>query len=174
MPPISCGFRYRIARNDDEPFLWTVLYHGIHVPDGQAPPPLEIVQCPELARYVLAWSPETEPGVVAEVAGGTRLGAAWVRLLQGDQAGYGYVADDIPELGIAVLPPWRGLGVGTAMLQRLLQVVDVRYRGVSLSVNRMNRAQRLYQRLGFRAVASSDGTLVMLRDSHAGPAARME
>ncbi len=37
---------------DDEPFLWTALYHALHVLPGADPFPLEVVCQPELARYV--------------------------------------------------------------------------------------------------------------------------
>lgn len=171
MPP-ACPVRYRVARSDDEPFLWTALYHAIHVPPGEAAPPPEIVHRPESARYVRGWSPQAEPGVIAETtADGQPVGAAWVRLLTGDGTGHGYVADDVPELSIAVLPGWRGRGVGTAMLERLLRAVEPRYRSVSLSVSRTNPAQRLYERLGFREVGSKDSSLIMQRVSRAGPAA---
>ena len=170
MPP-ACPVRYRVARNDDEPFLWTALYHAIHVPAGEAAPPPEIVRRPESARYVRGWSPRAEPGVIAEAADdGRPVGAAWVRLLSGAGAGHGHVADDVPELAIAVLPGWRGRGVGTAMLQRLLRAVEPRYPGVSLSVSRTNPARRLYERHGFREVGSKDTSLIMRRDTRAGPA----
>src|SRR5687768_1594255 len=171
MPPPACDFRYRSARNDDERFLWTALYHAVHVPPGHAPPPLEIVRRPELARYVQGWSAQIEPGVIAETVGCERIGAAWVRLLRGDQRGYGYVADDVPELSMAVLPGWRGLGVGTLLLQQLLDGLPPRFRRVSLSVNRSNPAWRLYDRLGFHQVRVIDDAAVMVRYLGVEPAA---
>jgi hypothetical protein len=40
------------------------------------------------------------------------MGAAWARVVTAEKAGYGFVAYDVPELGMAVLAPDRGLGLG--------------------------------------------------------------
>lgn len=72
------------------------------------PPPREIVLEPALARYVEDWGRETDCGYLAEDSNETPIGAAWLRLFQGDQKGYGYVDDVAPELSIAILPGHRG------------------------------------------------------------------
>ena len=46
-----------------------------------------------------------------EAGVGGPIGAAWLRLLKGDERGYGHVDDETPELGMAVLPAYRGRGV---------------------------------------------------------------
>ncbi|KAB7744119.1 GNAT family N-acetyltransferase [Nostocoides sp. F2B08] len=59
-------------------------------------------------------------------------------------------ADRTHLVDIALLPEWRGRGIGTAVVQDLIS--DARSRGdaVTLSVARDNdRAVRLYRRLGF-------------------------
>lgn len=154
---------YRPAIAADEPFLWTALYHAIHVPEGHPPPPMDIVHRPEGARYVQGWSAETEPGVIAE-SEGQPIGACWLRLLNSDNAGYGYVADDIPELGVSVLPPWRARGIGTELLSRLLISARERFRAISLSVSKTNRARGLYERFGFREVGGKGDSITMLRE----------
>jgi ribosomal protein S18 acetylase RimI-like enzyme len=171
MPSVPRDFRCRVARSDDEPFLWIALYHAIHVPAGKISPPLEIVRRAELARYVQGWSAEREPGVIAETPDGKRIGAAWVRLLQGDHAGYGHIADEVPELSMAVLTDWRGLGVGTLLLQQLLDALPPRFQRVTLSVSASNPARRLYERLGFRQVKVIDDAAVMVRDLGVEPVA---
>ena len=40
---------------DDEPFLWEMLFQAIHVPDGYAPLSRDVLNLPELARYVQEW-----------------------------------------------------------------------------------------------------------------------
>ena len=60
----------------------------------------------------------------------------------------------MPVLALSVLPPYRGQGIGTALLQALLQQVRQNgYRGMVLSVQRANPAVRLYQRMNFEIVA---------------------
>ena len=77
-----------------------------------------------------------------------------MRQLTADDPGYGYVADGVPELGIAVLAGWRRRGVGRALIRAL--VADARIRGVravSLSVERANHAAHLYADEGFSVVS---------------------
>ena len=162
MGPFTRAIRYRPATRDDEPLLWTMLYHVIHVAPGAAPPPEDIVRGPELSRYVEGWS-DDDLGVFAELEG-EPLGAAWLRLLTGERRGYGYVADNVPELAVAVLPQWRGRGVGSALLRRLLLAARERHTRVSLSVNAANPARRLYERLGFRDVEPRSAAIVMVLD----------
>ena len=92
-----------------------------------------------------------------------QIGAAWLRLLSGDQRGYGYVDDATPELTIAVVPECRGKGVGTRLLSHLLATAESCYSSLSLSVLTDNPALRLYERLGFETVGTCGRSLVMKR-----------
>lgn len=95
-------------------------------------------------------------------AEGLLVGAAWLRLLTGDERGYGWVDDATPELSMAVMPPWRGQGIGSRLLAALLDAAAERYDAVSLSVQADNSALRLYQRFGFEVVADG-GTWYTMR-----------
>ncbi|ACL59738.1 GNAT family N-acetyltransferase [Methylobacterium nodulans] len=58
---------------------------------------------------------------------------------------------------LALLPEWRGRGLGTRLLEDILAEARAAGLPVRLSVAAQNAgARRLYARLGFRAVASSD------------------
>ena len=89
------------------------------------------------------------------------IGAAWLRLWPGPETGYGFLDRATPELAMAVRPERRGQGIGTCLLDALLDRASQRYRAVSLSVALDNPAVALYQRLGFRAIASRRRTLTM-------------
>ncbi len=52
---------------------------------------------------------------------------------------------------IALLPSMRGEGLGTAIIAAVCMAADKAGKSVGLFVDRDNRAQRLYQRLGFAA-----------------------
>ncbi len=148
----------------DEPFLWEIVYHAIYLPAGVAAPPRSIVQHPKIAKYVRGWGNATDLGFAAVIEGSVQpVGAAWLRLLRGEQRGYGYVADDIPELTVALLPRYRGAGTGTHLLTHLLDAAQQRFPGVSLSVSPENPALRLYQRLGFQVVNDSGSSWTMLK-----------
>ena len=157
-------FHIRPLAPDDELFLWTALYHALHVPPGADPLPPEAVRRPELARYVSGWM--TRPGdlgVVAEGGGGP-VGVAWLRRWPLGDHGFGFVDDATPELSMALLPGHRGRGIGTALLRRLLAEAARGSEAVSLSVSESNAARRLYERHGFAVVGSPvGGSVTMLK-----------
>lgn len=158
-------FYIRRLTKADEPFLWEMLYQALFVPPGQPLFPRETVRNPEISRYVDGWGRKDDFGVIAFRAETLELlGAAWVRLLTGDERGYGWVNDQTPELTIAVLPEYRGYGVGQQLLAQLLELARASYDSVSLSVSIENPARRLYERAGFQAVTRDKHSLTMKKD----------
>jgi ribosomal protein S18 acetylase RimI-like enzyme len=148
----------------DEPFLWEMLYHAIYVPEGTPPPPRDIVNEPELSRYVSGWGGPDDFGLMAvDAKTGRPVGAVWLRLMAGDNRGYGYVDGRTPELSMAVLPEHRGRGVGTRLLCDVLESAAGKHGAVSLSVSVDNPARRLYERSGFEAVELSGSSLTMVK-----------
>ncbi|MEZ5256807.1 MAG: GNAT family N-acetyltransferase [Ilumatobacteraceae bacterium] len=90
---------------------------------------------------------------------GERAGAAWVRRMTAADPGYGYVSDEIPELGMAVVQHWRGRGIGRRLLERLLDT----HPRMSLSVDDENvGAAGLYRSIGFVPVESAGGSTTMV------------
>ena len=148
----------------DQQFLWEMLYQSLHVREGSPPFPREVINRPEIAKYVRAWGRAGDMGLVAvEVGSGEPVGAAWLRLLKGVERGYGYVDDETPELGMAVLPGCRGRGVGSDLLSRLLESAGAVYRSACLSVSADNPAVRLYVRAGFEVVRECGDSLTMVK-----------
>ena len=74
-------------------------------------------------------------------------------------------------LDIALLPEWRGRGVGTALVAAVLAEAGAAGRVVSITVEKFNPAQRLYRRLGFREVADEGMHWTMEWTAPAAPAA---
>ncbi|WP_338032827.1 bifunctional helix-turn-helix transcriptional regulator/GNAT family N-acetyltransferase [Curtobacterium oceanosedimentum] len=118
---------------------------------------------PEFAHYVVGFDPARDHGVVA-VDGDGPVGVAWVRFLPADDPGYGVVAEDVPELTMAVDERGRGRGIGTALLARLLDAGRAAgWPGVSLSVEDGNTGARItYERAGFRTVGRNGDSDTML------------
>ena len=112
-----------------------------------------VIAVPELAHYVTDWMRGGDAGVIAHVDG-VPAGAAWWRTFTSTDPGFGYVADDIPELGLAVCEPYRGQGLARALMVALLaRARALGIASVSLSVEDGNVAARsLYERLGFATV----------------------
>lgn len=78
-------------------------------------------------------------------------------LVDGEPAGrliVGRWKEEIRVVDIALLPPFRGLGVGTRVLEPVLAEADARGVPATIHVEQFNPAQRLYRRLGFRPVST--------------------
>lgn len=154
-------YHIRPLTPDDQAFLWEMLYQSLYVPAGGDPLPRQIVRQPEIARYVENWGRVHDCGFIAEDESGKPLGAAWMRLFKGEEHGYGYINDATPEVGMAVLPEYRGQGIGTELLMRLLAAAEGQYAYVSLSVGSGNPAAHLYERLGFEVVKAMGDSVIM-------------
>ena len=153
MPAGDGAVAIRPATGEDEGFLWEMLAEAAHETSVRA-----VAANSGTARYVEGWGRDGDLGFVAETAGGEPSGAAWLRLLRGENAGYGYVDDETPELVVAVRPGARGAGIGARLISHLLQAAKPLYRVVSLSVRSDNHALNLYERMGFRPVEGSQRT----------------
>ena len=152
----------RKIRPEEHDLLREFLYQAIYLPEGMEPPPRSVVDLPELQVYIADFG--TRPGdhgLVAEVEKKV-IGAAWCRIM----ADYGHIDNDTPSLAISLLPEYRGLGIGTRLLNDLLLLLQEHgYLRASLSVQKENPALRLYQRTGFRIVAERGTEYLMLWDS---------
>jgi len=153
----------RPARADDLPFLEDMLLASMDWRDDGAMTRERMLATPEIAHYVAGWPRAGDVGVVAEVDGDP-VGAAWARLFADDDRGYGFVAADIPELGMALVASARGRGLGRRMLMALVEEVRASGApGVSLSVEDGNdRARALYTSLGFAVVGREGASDVLL------------
>ncbi|HEX8832973.1 MAG TPA: GNAT family N-acetyltransferase [Abditibacteriaceae bacterium] len=146
------NLQFRALTQFDEPIIWEMLMHAAHETT------LDVVQNrPKLARYAESWGRAGDIGVVA-FSDNTAIGAAWLRLWKGDNKGFAYIDDATPELAIAVVPEHRGQGIGTHLLNEILNVAASSYPAVSLNVREENPAVLLYQRAGFAKVPGSDMT----------------
>jgi GNAT superfamily N-acetyltransferase len=70
-------------------------------------------------------------------------------------------AEDIRIIDIALLEAFRGRGIGTALLQAVLDEAGASERSVSIAVDAVNPARALYARLGFEVIAD-DGPYVQM------------
>jgi len=145
-------FEIRPARADDLPFLWEMLFEAAAVAESVRTLGKEqALLLPEVRKYLEGWGRAGDQAVVATEHSGQRIGAAWARCFSAEGAGFGFVAPEVPELSVAVVPDMRGQGVGGALIRELMRHVRAAgYKAMSLSVDRQNRAVALYQRLGFQ------------------------
>jgi ribosomal protein S18 acetylase RimI-like enzyme len=149
---------YRDAQAADEPFLEDMLRLAAGWRED-----VPTAVTPDIEKYVRGYGRSGDHGIVA-VAGGTAVAAAWYRYFTGTDRGYGYIADDIPELSLAVQPQVRRLGLGRGLLVRLLtDAAARRLPGLSLSVEPDNPARRLYEQLGFERTSDTGAAWTMFR-----------
>lgn len=86
--------------------------------------------------------------------------------VDGERAGRLYVhrgPSDIRIMDIALLPSFRGRGIGTALLRTLIDEADGSERTLSIHVEANNPARALYDRLGFRPVGEHGVYVLMER-----------
>ena len=116
---------------------------------------------PEFAHYARLDVASGDFGFAAE-RNGRAIGAGWAVFLPAEDAGYGFVDIQTPELSLWVHCEERGHGLGRHLL-RLLKS-EVRRRGIpglSLSVEAGNFAKQLYEDEGFRRVRGRERDGVM-------------
>lgn len=146
---------------DEYGLLREFLYQAIYLPEGVVPPPRSVVDLPELQVYIAGFGTHSGDDCLVAEAEGTVVGAAWSRIMED----YGHIDSSIPSLAISMLPGYRGLGIGTQLLNGLLLLLQENgYLRASLSVQKENPALRLYERAGFQILAEKDTEYLMLRD----------
>jgi GNAT superfamily N-acetyltransferase len=151
----------RRATAEDGSFLAGMLVEAVNwSPEWKPRSRKRILADHRTARYISGWPRPTDLGVIAEAAGpppAEPAGAAWLRFFPAADPGYGFVAEDVPELTIGVAAPWRGRGLGRALLRAVADQARAQGIGrISLSVERKNYAQRLYLSEGYRIVDDRD------------------
>lgn len=68
------------------------------------------------------------------------VGAVWVRIMDD----YGHIEDGVPSFAISLYKEYRGLGIGTALMKRMLAELKERgYRKTSLAVQKANIINKL-------------------------------
>jgi ribosomal protein S18 acetylase RimI-like enzyme len=161
--------KIRVAGPEDAEFL-NEMFLGAFFWRGDAPASLDADAMAAMAPYVTGWGRAGDTAVVAISDSGERLGAAWYRLFTASRPGYGFVAPEVPELGIAVVAAHQNQGTGRRLMKSLIEQAAGEGRpGISLSVEDGNsRAAHLYESVGFRTVGRNGNARTMLLELKAG------
>ena len=148
----------REIKEEEYPILSDFLYEAIFIPDGMEKPPKAIIEQSELQVYIADFGKEDDWCLVAEVKGKI-VGAVWVRIMND----YGHIDDEIPSLAISLYDEYRSLGIGTALMDAILQFLkDKGYKKTSLSVQKANYEVNMYRKIGFKVVSENEEGCIMV------------
>lgn len=159
-------FTIRELKSSDQGFLFEMLYQSIFVVPSSPPPERSIINVSEIRKYVENWGKEGDFGYIEiDNISGEKLGAIWLRYFNENNKGYGYISDDIPEIGVSVDYSNRGQGIGSELVNYLLTCTRKSIGTISLSVDPANPAVKLYERFGFRGCGAEGTSIIMRCDS---------
>jgi len=156
--------RHRSTGPEDVTFLATMLgdLPPVWRPDKPTPTAGEVLADPRYSMYLAGWPRPGDYGLIAEQDG--PVGAAWYRTYTEASHGYGFVAEEVPELSIAVVASRRHEGIGRRLLIDLIDASDRQgFAALSLSVAEANPARRLYASVGFVPVEKNGSSWTMIR-----------
>lgn len=149
----------RKMRESEYALLNDFLYEAIFIPEGAELPPKSIINVPELQVYVADFGRRKDDYCLVAEMDGAVAGAVWVRIMND----YGHIDDDTPSVAISLYKEYRGCGIGTEMMKRMLSDLQERgYKKVSLSVQKANYAVKMYQRVGFEIVDENEEEYIMV------------
>ena len=151
-------YKIREIRKNEYSILSDFLYEAIFIPEGMDKPPKSIIEQPELQVYIEDFGKKDDWCLVAEIKEKI-VGAVWVRIMDD----YGHIDDETPSFAISLYEEYRNMGIGTALMRDMLEFLkDKGYKRTSLSVQKVNYAVRMYQKVGFEVVDENEEEYIMV------------
>lgn len=151
-------YKIREIRESEYPILSDFLYEAIFIPKGVEKPPKSIIEQPQLQVYIADFGKKDDWCLVAELKEKI-VGAVWVRIMND----YGHIDDETPSFAISVCDEYRNLGIGTALMRDMVQLLkDKGYKKASLSVQKANYAVNMYKKVGFEVVGENEEEYIMI------------
>ena len=152
------NFKIRESKKCEIKLLDTFLYEAIFIPEGVPEPSKDIINHPDLQIYISDFGKKDDICYVAEVEGNV-VGAVWTRIIND----YGHIDDETPSLSISLLKEYRNLGIGTKLMKQIILALKEKgYKQVSLSVQKVNNAVRMYKKVGFEIVHENEEDYIMV------------
>lgn len=149
----------RELRDNEMQLLQDFLYEAIFIPEGVEPPAREIIYRPELKIYYENFGEGKADYCIVADDGGRTVGAVWTRIMND----YGHVDDNTPSLAISLYKEYRGQGIGTRMMNKMLALLKEKgYKHASLAVQKANYAVRMYEKVGFKTMDENEEEYIMV------------
>lgn len=123
----------RNIKTEEYPLLKDYLYDAIFIPQGVKPPDKSIINNEDLQVYIKDFGNKKDDICFLAEMDHDIVGAVWIRIMND----YGHIDDQTPSLAISVKKEYRGLGIGTKLMETMLVSVKHHgYQSVSLSVQK--------------------------------------
>ena len=149
----------RELKENEADILKDFLYETIFIPDGVEPPPRGITDQPELKIYYEDFGTGSADHCLVAEDDGKVIGAVWVRIMND----YGHVDDETPSFAISLYKEYRGQGIGTKLMLKMLDVLrNGGYRKASLAVQKANYAVKMYKKVGFMIIGENTEEYIMV------------
>src|SRR5574344_914268 len=160
---MAASYSIRPLDPSERHLLRTFLYEAIFMPEGDPRPDYAVIFLPELTCSYEDFGNPGDDCLVAEIDG--EVGAAvWIRVFETSRPGYGYVDAETPEISMSVLPDYRRQGIGKALFYAMLErMTRTGWERVSLSVDLVNYARKLYEGAGFKPVKIVGESVTMVK-----------
>ncbi len=156
---------YRSLQHQEIPFLKEMLYEALYIPEGQAPFPPSILDSPEISKYIKNWGEKQGDVAIVLESEGELIAAIWGRKFEVSEKSYGFIDEQTPEISMAVKAGFRNKGIGTKLIELISEEYHkLNYSALSLSVDKLNPAQKLYERMGFSFFEESSTAITMKKD----------
>lgn len=153
------NYLIREIKKQEYNLLDDFLYEAIFIPEGVEVPSKEITNQPDLQIYIADFGKQNDNCLVAE-CNGKIVGTVWTRIIND----YGHIDNETPSLAISLFKEYRSLGIGTALMNRMIELLKSKgYKRVSLSVRKENYAYNLYKKVGFEIIKENDENFIMVK-----------
>ena len=152
-------FSIREMRVEEYPLLKEFLYQAIFQRDENALIPRSVLNDPSIAVYIRDFGKEEDDLCLCAEVEMNVIGAVWVRNIEG----FGSIDVRTPEFALSLYPTYRGYGIGTALMRRMLEKLEkAGYEQASLAVQKENAAKNMYRRLGFEICDENEEEFIMV------------
>ena len=151
----------REIKKTEYDLLKDFLYEAIFIPEGVEPPSRDIINLPELKIYYENFGTGRADFSIVADDDGKVIGAVWTRIMND----YGHVDDDTPSFAISLYKEYRGKGIGTNLMIKMLEMLKEKgYKRASLAVQKANYAVKMYEKVGFKTVDENSEEYIMVCD----------
>ena len=150
----------REIKKEEYNILKDFLYEAIYIPEGVEIPSKDIINNKDLQVYIKDFGKKDDNCLIA-IDNNKIIGACWTRIMND----YGHIDNSTPSLAISLYEEYRNKGIGTKLMNEMINLLKEKgYNKVSLSVQKINYAFKMYKKLGFEIVKETKEEYIMVYD----------